>query len=163
LPRLPALNPERAGGANDNLIRTIAAQPRLARSVDAHRALLMEGGRVPAETKELCAAMVAALTFCNPLLVAHRGRARNLGAAAETLNDLWDYARSDRYTGAQKAALAAAVALTREPRGLPDAVWNELREHYDDGQIVELMCVIGFANYLDRVSNALQTEIDHSN
>jgi alkylhydroperoxidase family enzyme len=53
------------------------------------------------------------------------------------------------------------VALTREPRGLPDAVWNDLRQHYDDAQIVELLCAIGFANYLDRVSNALQTEIDH--
>jgi len=139
-----------------------AANPELDAALRAHDALLMEGGCVPALTKELCAAMVAGLTFCHPLLVAHRGRARKLGADAQMLNDLWDYTRSDRYTAAQKAALAAAVALTREPRALPDPVWAQLREHFDDAQIVELLCAIGFSNYLDRVSNALQTEIERA-
>lgn len=161
MPRLPPHEPHRAGGAHDNLLRTIAAQPALARNVLDHRALLMHGGRVPELTKELCAAMVAGLNFCRPSLIAHRGRARKLGAGADLLNALWDNAQSDLYSDAQKVALAAAVALTREPRGLPDALWNDLRKHYDDGQIVELLCVIGFANYLDRVSNALQTETDH--
>jgi AhpD family alkylhydroperoxidase len=120
----------------------------------------MESGSVPQLTKELCAAMIAGLNFCTPSLVAHRGRARKAGADAGMLNDLWDYARSERYTGAQKAALAAAVALTREPRGLPDVLWDDLRVHYSDAQIVEILCAIGLANYLDRLNNALQTEID---
>jgi AhpD family alkylhydroperoxidase len=157
---LPPRDPEEAGGATENLLRTIALQPELARSLGEHRTSLMERGCVPQITKELCAAMVAGLNFCNPSLVAHRGRARRLGAGNQMLNALWDYARSDLYSAAQKAALAASVALTREPRGLPDTVWNELRAHYDDEQIVEILCVIGFANYLDRVSNALQTEIE---
>lgn len=159
MPRLPALDPEQAGGAQDNLFRTIAAQPEIARHAHEHLQLLMEGGTVPALTKELCATMVAALNFCQPSLIAHRGRARHLGASTEMLNEIWDSARSEHYAPAEKAALAAAVALTREPRGLPEAVWSGLREHYDDAQIAELLCVIGMGNYLDRVSNALQTEI----
>ncbi len=159
MPRLPALEPEAAGGAHDNLLRTVAAAPEIARSALVHANAVMEGGTVPQSTKELCAAMVAGLNYCQPLLIAHRGRARRLGIDAGTLNDLWDYARSDRFNAAQKAALAAAVALTREPRGLPEAVWNDLRVHYDDAQIVEILSAIGLANYFDRVSNALQTEI----
>lgn len=161
MPRLPALDPEKAGGAQDNLFRTIAAQPEIARHAHEHLQLIMETGTVDALTKELCATMVAALNFCQPSLIAHRGRARRLGASSGMLNEIWDSARSNEYTSAQKAALAAAVALTREPRGLPEAVWNGLREHYDDAQIAELLCVIGMGNYLDRVSNALQTEITH--
>lgn len=159
MPRLPALDPEKAGGAHDTLLRTIAAQPELARSVREHSDAVMNDARVPALTKELCAAMVAGLNFCRPSLVAHRRRARKLGADAAMLTDLWDYSRSDRFTPPQRGALAAAVALTREARGLPDAVWSELRAHYDDGQIVELLCAIGLANYLDRVSNAVQTDV----
>lgn len=112
---------------------------------------------MPQLTKALCATMVAALNFCNPSLIANRKRARELGADAQMLNEIWNYAHSERYTDAQKAALAAAVALTREPRALPDAVWNDLRAHFDDAQIVELLCVIGMGNYLDRVDNALQS------
>ena len=135
------------------------AQPELGGSLIAHRADVMEGGSVPLLTKELCAAMIAGLNFCRPSLVEHRRRARAFGAGVDTLNALWEYARSDCFSDAQKAALAASVALTREPRGLPDAVWNDLRKHYTDAQIVELLCAIGLANYLDRVSNALQTDI----
>lgn len=103
--------------------------------------------------------MVAGLTYCQPELTAQRRRARALGADTHLLNELWDYAASERFTEQQKAALAAAVALTREPRALPDAVWNDLRRCYDDAQIVELLCAIGLANYVDRLSNALQTDI----
>lgn len=159
MPRLPALDPEKAGGVHDNLLQTIAAAPELARSTQAHSRVIMEHGTVSQITKELCATMVAALNFCQPSLIAHRKRARELGVDADTLNAIWEYARSDRFSDAQKAALAAAVALTREPRALPDAVWNDLRRHYSDAGIVEILSVIGLGNYLDRVSNALQTDI----
>ncbi len=128
----------------------------MARTALAHAQTVMDGAEL-ALTKALCAAMVAGLNFCRPSLVAHRRRARRAGADAAMLNDLWDYATSERFTKAQKAALATAVAMTREARGLPDGVWNALREHYEDAQIVELLCAIGLANYFDRVSNALQT------
>ena len=75
------------------------------------------------------------------------------------LDELWDYARSDRFSAAERAALAAAVAITREPRAMPDAVWADLRKHFDDGEIVEIICTIGLFNYFNRVNNALQIEI----
>lgn len=75
---------------------------------------------------------------------------------ARTLEALSDYARSERFDAAEKAALAATVALTREPRALPQTLWEALRERYDDAQTVELVCTIGLLNYLSRVSNALQ-------
>lgn len=75
------------------------------------------------------------------------------------LDEIWDFARSPKFSAAERAALAAAVAMTREPRGLPEPVWEELRKHYDDGEIVELVCSIGLFNYFNRVNNALQMEL----
>ncbi|GAC1387674.1 MAG: hypothetical protein NVSMB31_00380 [Vulcanimicrobiaceae bacterium] len=77
----------------------------------------------------------------------------------EILDELWDYARNPKFSEAERAALGAAVAITREPRGMPEPVWEELRKHYDDGQIVEIVCSIGLFNYFNRVNNALQVEI----
>jgi alkylhydroperoxidase family enzyme len=79
--------------------------------------------------------------------------------SAEMLNALWDFARSDLFNPAQKAALSAAVSLTREARGLPETIWSELRAVYTDGEIVEVLMLIGTVNALNRVSNALQTQI----
>ncbi len=154
MPRLPALDAQFAG-TQDVLLRTLAASPAIASSALAHAHAVMDAGAVPSLTKELCAVMVAGIGFCRPALVAHRKRARRAGASADMLSALWNYARSDCFTAAQKAALDAAVALTREPRGLPETIWGALRDHYDDAQIVELLCAVGLANYFDRVSNAL--------
>jgi len=74
------------------------------------------------------------------------------------LDELWDYARSERFSAAERAALAVAVAMTREPRALPEGLWEGLRKHFDDGQIVEIICTIGLFNYFNRVNNALQMD-----
>lgn len=160
MPRLPALDAPAARDLPDaNLFAIIAVRPDVAQSAAAHVQAIMQGGTVPLATKALCAAMVSAVNFCEPALIAYRREARAAGVTVDMLNALWDFARSDLFTGAQKATLSAAVALTREPRGLPDAVWNHLREEFDDGEIVEVLALIGMTNSLNRMSNALQTQI----
>jgi alkylhydroperoxidase family enzyme len=143
----------------DSVLDALSVRPEIARTLADHLDIVLRGGSVPELTKVLCAAMVSAVDFCQPSVVEYRRRAAELGVDADTLNALWDYARSERFTGAQKAALAAAVALTREPRALPPAVRADLETHYDAGEISEILCAIGAFNYLNRVSNALQTQI----
>ena len=160
MPRLPAQDAQAAGEVPDaNLFATIAVRPEIAAATADHLRVLMQRGTVPAATKALVAAMVSAVNFCEPALVAYRREARNAGVGVDMLNALWDFARSDLFNGAQRAALSAAVALTREPRALPDTIWAQLREAYDDGQIVEILSLVGLVNALNRVSNALQTQI----
>jgi AhpD family alkylhydroperoxidase len=160
MPRLPALDAPGTGDLPDaNLFATIAVRPEIAQSAAAHVRALLRSGSVAPATKALCAAMVSAVNFCEPALVAYRREARAAGVSVEMLNALWDFARSELFTGAQKAALSAAVAITREPRGLPDPVWDQLRAQFDDGAIVEILALIGMVNALNRLSNALQTQI----
>lgn len=89
----------------------------------------------------------------------HGALSRRLGVEQEMLDELPDFARNPKFTDAERAAIAAAVAITREPRALPDPVWADLRKHYDDGEIVEILCAIGLFNYFNRLNNALQTEL----
>lgn len=160
MPRLPALEAQAAGDVADtNLFATIAVRPEIAASAAEHLRAIMRRGTVPAATKTLCAAMVSAINFCEPALIAYRREARVAGVSVEMLNALWDFARSDLFSAAQKAALSAAVSLTREARGLPDTVWNQLRAQYGDAEIVEILSLIGMVNGLNRISNALQTQI----
>ena len=158
--RLPALDAQAALDVPDtNLFATIAASPEIASSAAEHLRVILRHGSVARATKALCAAMVSAVNYCEPALIAYRREARACGVSVDMLNALWDFARSDLFTSAQKAALSAAVALTREPRGLPDPVWDALRRDYADGEIVEILSVIAAINGLNRLSNALQTQI----
>lgn len=130
-------------------------RPAVAAAAAACLEVILSGGTVERQTKELCGVMVAGLTYCTPVVVARRASARRLGASTAKLNEIWDSARSSLYDRGEKAALAAAVALTREPRALPQAVRGELEAVYDSGQIVEIVAAIAAFNALVRVSNAL--------
>jgi alkylhydroperoxidase family enzyme len=143
----------------DSVLDALEVRPGIARAFTEQVDAVLHDGTVPEMTKVLCAAMVSAINFCQPSVVEYRRRAAELGADADTLNALWDYARSDRFSDAQKAALGAAVALTREPRALPPAVRSELEAYYDEGEIAEILATIATFNALNRISNAFGTGI----
>ena len=100
--------------------------------------------------------MVSWLNACEYCTSCHQDLAERLGIDRATLDDLGNYARSEHFDLRERAALAAAVALTREPRALPDRLWNDLRSHFNDGECVEVIAIIGFYNYVNRLGNALQ-------
>jgi alkylhydroperoxidase family enzyme len=62
------------------------------------------------------------------------------------------------FTDAEKAALAYAQQLTLDAHGIDDALFARLREHYDEGEIVEISAMAGVFNYFNRVNDALQME-----
>jgi alkylhydroperoxidase family enzyme len=143
----------------DSVLDALGVRPDIARAFSEQIDVIVRRGTVPEVTKVLCAAMVSAINFCQPSVVEYRRRAAELGVDSDTLNALWDYGRSDRFTDAQKAALSAAVALTREPRALPPAVREELQAYYDAGEVAEILSTIAAFNALNRISNALGTEL----
>ena len=144
--------------ADEGLFTAIAARPQIARTLAAHVRALSDDGTVPVRTKELIALMVGWLNACDYCTCVHEEIALKLGIETETLAELGDFARSARFSDAERAALAATVSLTREPRALPPTVLAQLREHYDQGEVVEILAVIGANNYVSRLSNALALE-----
>jgi AhpD family alkylhydroperoxidase len=134
---------------------SLSERPQLARTLARHIEALEEGS-IPRRTHELCALMVAWLNACENCTQTHSEIALRLGVDRATLDELGDFARSDRFAPGERAVLAAAVALTREPRALPQAVRAELERHYDSGEIVEIVATIGLYNYLTRANNALR-------
>ena len=65
----------------------------------------------------------------------------------------------DMFTRAEQAALALAERMTTDARNVDEEVWAELREHFDEGQIIELAAVIGLFNYFNRFNDALRVEV----
>ena len=99
--------------------------------------------------------MVGWLNACDYCTCVHEEYALKLGVDTDTLQSLGDFARSPHFSDAERAALTATVSLTREPRAMPPPVWDALRKHFDEAGCVEIVSLIGFNNYVSRVSNAL--------
>jgi alkylhydroperoxidase family enzyme len=62
----------------------------------------------------------------------------------------------------QKTALLFAEAMTRGSGDVSDGLFQEMRRHFNEPQIVEIAAVIGLFNYFNRFNNALQMEITRS-
>ena len=86
--------------------------------------------------------------------------ARRHGATQKDLATLkapetWDA----HFKPQEAAALRLADAITRGNGHVSDEVWNAVAAHYDEGQIIELVGVIGLFNYYNRFNNALEIEV----
>ena len=55
-------------------------------------------------------------------------------------------------------ALRLTECVTRDAHSVDEPLWNELRQHYDEGEIVELLSAIGLFNYFNRFNDALLME-----
>jgi alkylhydroperoxidase family enzyme len=72
---------------------------------------------------------------------------------------LKDWQASDAFDSKQRSVLAFTDAMTRDVQ-VPDAVFEALRPHFDEKQIVELAVLIGTYNMHTRVLTALQIDAE---
>jgi alkylhydroperoxidase family enzyme len=60
------------------------------------------------------------------------------------------------YATDQAAALAFAEAMTRDSSAVPAETLARLREHFDEGEVVEIAMVVGLFLYFNAFNNALE-------
>jgi alkylhydroperoxidase family enzyme len=84
--------------------------------------------------------------------------ARRLGWTDDQIKNLADVGKRPDFTDKEKAALRLAERVTYDARTVDDQLWNELRQHFNEGEIVELLCAIGLFNYFNRFNDALGME-----
>lgn len=63
------------------------------------------------------------------------------------------------FAPAEKAAVAYAEELTRNPRAVSDAAFAELRRHWSERQIVEITAAACLFNSFNRFNNALGVDL----
>lgn len=84
---------------------------------------------------------------------------KQLGATDETIDALTRWAEAGEFTPREKAALELAERMTRNARGVDEALMSELRRYFTDAEIVELAAVAGIFNYFNRFNDALDVDV----
>lgn len=84
--------------------------------------------------------------------------ARRLGWSDELLDDLANFQQRPELSEREKAAVRFAEQMTRDAHHIDDAMWEELKRHFDEGEIVELGAVVGLFNYFNRFNDAFRME-----
>jgi alkylhydroperoxidase family enzyme len=84
--------------------------------------------------------------------------ARRLGWTDEQIEHLANFDNRRDFDESEKATLRLAEIETRDPRAFDGPDWADLRKHFDEGQIIELVSTIGLFKYFNRVNDVLRVE-----
>ena len=78
----------------------------------------------------------------------------------EKIAAIWEFESSPLYDAAERAALRFARDASLVPNTVTPAHFEELRRHWDDGQIVELLSVVALFGFLNRWNDTMATDLE---
>jgi alkylhydroperoxidase family enzyme len=84
--------------------------------------------------------------------------ARRIGYTDDQIENLKDFDSRDDFTDREKAALRLTDRMTIDASNVDDALWSDVRKHFDEGEVIELLAAIGLFNYFNRFNEVLRME-----
>lgn len=141
---------------------TLARKPKTFRALQALReAVMTDPGEVPPALRMMVAEVTSNAAGCryctahNAEGVVERGK-----VAEEKMQALWQFQTSPLFTEAERAALNLGLAAGGCPPSTTDAHFDELRKHFSEDAIIEIVSVIAFFGWLNRWNDTLATQLE---
>lgn len=75
---------------------------------------------------------------------------RALGITEAQLMELPTFEESNEFSPVEKLVLRLTVAMTRTPADVSEELFQQLREHFDEAQMVEVCATIAWENFRAR-------------
>lgn len=144
-----------------NSVKTMYLRPRIAYAfIELNKAVMENKGRVSSALKRLIgyiSSNAAGCSYCQ----AHTIRAaERYGAGKTQLENIWEYKTHPAFSDDERAALDFALAASVIPNAVDDTIAENLRAHWNDGEIVEILGVIALFGYLNRWNDSMGTEME---
>jgi len=130
-----------------------AHQPKMMIGMGRFNQAVRKGKGVDERIKNLVELKGAQMIGCEFCVDLGSQICRNSGVSDEELLALARYQSSDLFSDPEKAALDYAVAVMRTPVEVSDEVFDRVRSHFDDPQLVGITALLALVN-LDRFNAA---------
>jgi len=112
-------------------------------------------GGVPEETLELVHLRASQINGCSFCVDGGVKSARKNGVSDERLFAVAAWREAPYFTDAERAALALTEAATRladSADPVPDAVWDDAADHFDERQLAAIVLTVGVTNLFNRLN-----------
>jgi AhpD family alkylhydroperoxidase len=131
---------------------------------DAMKALLAlskaaQSGTVPDTTHKLVHLRVSQINGCSLCVDMHARELKDAGEKDERIWGVGAWRESPYFSGAERAGLALAESVTRladRPDAVPDAVWADAADRYDEKELASLLVSIAAINVWNRLNAAVR-------
>jgi len=140
---------------------TMQRKPKLLRAYSQLTAAIWDpDGKVDRKLKRLISHVASRAAGCQYCMAHTAEGAAKLGVDQQKIDAVWDYQTSPLFSAAERAALDVAVAAGCVPNAVTDETFVELRKHWDEEQIVEIVAVIALFGFLNRWNDTFATPLE---
>jgi uncharacterized peroxidase-related enzyme len=148
-------------GFTPNSLFTMMHRPKIAAAfLELNQAVMDNQGRLTPALKRQIAYLSSQTTGCR-YCEAHAIRAAaRYGSEEDKMKNLWNYKTYPAFSVAERAAFDFAIAASQVPNSVNDAIADALREHWDEGEIVEIAGVVALFGYLNRWNDSMGTALE---
>ena len=115
---------------------------------------------VSGELKQLVFTVASLASGCRHCQSHGAYHLHKIGVPDEKIQALWSFEASDLFTDAERAALRLAMAAGVAPNMTEPENFVEMRQHFTNIQIVEILAVIAVGGYLNRWNDTIATVTD---
>ncbi|MEO0570688.1 MAG: carboxymuconolactone decarboxylase family protein [Bacteroidota bacterium] len=144
-----------------NSVLTMQHRPAISKAfINLNKAVMANEGLVTSALKRMIAWVSSNATGCR-YCQAHAIRAaERYGAEQAQLDNIWEYRTHPAFSEAERAALDFSLAASQVPNTVNADIKKRLHEHWNDGEIVEMLGVISLFGYLNRWNDSMGTSIE---
>ena len=146
-------------GAFRDQVGVFAHVPSAVKHLMAMLLELREQKNVPYRYIELAVVVVSRLNECHYCVGQHKPLLVVEGISAGGVDQVLEYATHPEFDEVDRLVVEYSIAVTNAPQRIRDEVFERLRLHFSEAQIVELTLRIALCGFFNRFNDALQ--IDH--
>ncbi len=151
---------EGAMGFVPNSMLTMAHRPALLDSFARLAAAVQVGVGVDRALLQLVAHVASTAAGCRYCQAHTASAAVRAGAADDKVAAVWEFERSSLFTDAERAALRLARDAAQVPNAVTAAHFEELRVHFEEVEIIDLVAVIALFGFLNRWNDTIATALE---
>jgi uncharacterized peroxidase-related enzyme len=116
--------------------------------------------KVDLKLKRLISHVASRSAGCQYCMAHTAEGAIKLGLDQAKLDEVWSYQTSPLFNAAERAALDVAVAAGCVPNAVTDEMFTELRKHWSDDEVVEIVGAIAIFGFMNRWNDTFATPIE---
>jgi AhpD family alkylhydroperoxidase len=113
---------------------------------------------IPWRYVELAIVTVSKLNECHYCVGHHTEPLIVEGISSEAVSLLPEFKNNPGLGETEKLVVEYAIAVTQNAQRVPDSLFNRLREHFSEAQVVELTLRIALCGFFNRFNDALQID-----
>ena len=82
------------------------------------------------------------------------------GIDEHKLAAVWEYQTSPLFSDAERAALDLAIAAASQPNDVTDTLFDRVKLHWTEGQIVEIVALVSYFGFMNRFNDTMATPLE---